>query len=429
MVSMTATTRRQRACGVLWTIFPLHIMKRLRIQTTITKCIALLCTGGSCAFLVLPVLRAQQVPDGEALVKGTRGHFHTIQYTDQTTIEIPTPAGPVNMTVESSTAKVNPGKLREESTVQGMMTLLKISDGEVTTIYEPAKNEYVKIPAALGDLGVFQSMGLGAMPDTSKAKLSYRTLRDETVEVDGVKHDCRVVETQVGNIDMPEQNVQLQGKITMTFISWVDKDLNLPLQSNISMSTESAATPAVHMTMRLKNLKVDQSIPDSLFTFKPPPDAKEVKEMALSTGPKDELSGKDAPPFEVKGLDGTLFSLDSVKGKPVLLEFWTTWCGPCRMSMPVTEKLYREYMGQGLVVLAINAGEDRSVVEDFLKRNPMEIPAALGGESAILESYKVQAYPTFVLIGREGKVTAEEIGFGGEEVLRSMLAKAGLEPR
>jgi hypothetical protein len=78
------------------------------------------------------------------------------------------------------------------------------------------------------------------------------------------------------------------------------------------------------------------------------------------------------------------------------------------------------------MVLAIDVAEERSIVEEFLKKNPMVYPSALSGESGILEAYKVSAYPTFVLIGRDGKVAAEEIGFGGEQVLRAMLPKAGL---
>jgi thiol-disulfide isomerase/thioredoxin len=183
------------------------------------------------------------------------------------------------------------------------------------------------------------------------------------------------------------------------------------------------------MTIVTKDLKIDQPIADSLFTFTPPADAKEVKELALFRGPslKGELAGKDAPPFEVKDLDAKAYSLNSLKGKPVLLDFWATWCAPCRKSMPVVEKLYGEYKERGLVVLSINTGEDRALVKEFLQKNPLGTPAPLSGDSGILEAYKIQAYPTFVMIGRDGKVAAEQVGFGGEGSLRSLLAQAGFE--
>jgi len=110
----------------------------------------------------------------------------------------------------------------------------------------------------------------------------------------------------------------------------------------------------------------------------------------------------------------------------VLLDFWATWCVPCRASMPSVERISQEYKDQGLVVLGVDTGEDRDTVQQFLQKTPMAYPAVLAGESGILEAYKVTAFPTFVLIGRDGKIAAYEVGFGGEGVLRGMLEKAGL---
>jgi thiol-disulfide isomerase/thioredoxin len=94
--------------------------------------------------------------------------------------------------------------------------------------------------------------------------------------------------------------------------------------------------------------------------------------------------------------------------------------------MPVLEKISVEFKNSDLVILGVNTGEDREVVEEFLKKAPFEYPAVLSGESGILESYKVTAYPTFILIGRDGKIVANEVGFGGEDQLRQMIDKAGL---
>jgi len=147
-----------------------------------------------------------------------------------------------------------------------------------------------------------------------------------------------------------------------------------------------------------------------------------VEEISGFSARKSDLTGKDAPPFEVKSLDGKPFSLASLKDKTVLLDFWATWCAPCRKSMPVLEKIHQEYKDKGLVMLAIDAGEDRDTVEAFLKKNAMPYPVVLGGESEILSAFQVTAYPTFVLI-KGGKVASHQVGYSGEAALRGMLPK------
>jgi thiol-disulfide isomerase/thioredoxin len=94
--------------------------------------------------------------------------------------------------------------------------------------------------------------------------------------------------------------------------------------------------------------------------------------------------------------------------------------------MPVLEKISIEFKDSDLVILGVDSGEDREVVERFLKKTPFGYPAVLSGESGILESYGVTAYPTFILIGRDGKIIANDVGFSGEDQLRQMIDKAGL---
>jgi thiol-disulfide isomerase/thioredoxin len=384
-------------------------------------------------FLLLPALCAQQLPDGETLMKqmgAGSNRFHSIQYTDESTTETTTPAGPMKVIIEASTAVVNPGKSRTESKVQGIV-VLSVSDGENTWMYNSLSKEYVRIPAALGTGGVMKSMGID-LPDASKIPITYKTLHDESVEVDGVKHDCWVVAMHLSGMQMPvPQNPQMKMTIQdADFTYWIDKKLSLQLQMEMAMTMAMGSMPPMSTKMKTvkKGLKIDEPVPDSLFTFTPPADAKEVKELSMFSGslPKPELAGKEAPAFEVKGLDGKPYSLGSLKGKPVLLDFWATWCGPCRQSAPVVEKIAREH--KDLFVLGVDTGEDRATVEEFLKRSPLPYAAALSGDSGILEAYKISAYPTFVLIGPDGKVAAEEIGFRGEEALRAMLPKAGLKP-
>jgi thiol-disulfide isomerase/thioredoxin len=115
----------------------------------------------------------------------------------------------------------------------------------------------------------------------------------------------------------------------------------------------------------------------------------------------------------VQGSDGRPYSAWSLKGKPVLLAFWNAGSLPCRMSAPALGKIYEEYQDRDLLILGVDMGEDAQV----------RFPTVLSGDSGILGVYQVTTYPTFVLIGRDGRVVAHEVGFSGETTLREMLEK------
>src|SRR4029079_4187876 len=124
---------------------------------------------------------------------------------------------------------------------------------------------------------------------------------------------------------------------------------------------------------------------------------------------------------------GETFDLASLKGKVVLLDFWATWCGPCRKEMPTMEKIHQELKGQGLVVLGLDVGEDRETVEKFLRTEKVSYPIVLTKGSDVDLSFEVSAYPTYVLIDREGKIAAVQVGSAGEGALRQTLAKGGFK--
>ncbi|HUI57535.1 MAG TPA: redoxin family protein [Bryobacteraceae bacterium] len=376
--------------------------------------------------LVLPALCAQTLPDADGLIKGNGAalkEHRSVQYVSEMTVEM-TGQTPMKMGGEISMAFQNPGKMRMDSKMQGI-DILMVSDGEATYAYNSMFKQYVKQNAALGPEGIVGMMGV-QMPDMSKIKPVSKTLRDETIEVNGEKHDCWVVESKIDKIEIPGVAGAQASAMVLTF--WFDKKLGIDLQMTTSMKMQMPGAGEMGMNQKMvkKTIKFDEPLPDSFFAFTPPADAKEVPTLMGSTLPKGDLAGKDAVAFEIKSLDANSYSLAALKGKPVLLDFWATWCGPCRKSIPVVEKLYQDFKAQGLVVLAIDAGEERAVVEEFLKKSPLPYPVVLSADSGIVASYQVSAFPTFIMIGRDGKIVAHEIGYGGEEQLRGMAKKAGL---
>jgi thiol-disulfide isomerase/thioredoxin len=373
---------------------------------------------------------AQPLPDARTLydrVQAAAKSFHSLQYTAEMTMESGFLSGPVKLTIE--VAYLNPGKTRMEIKTSGT-TMLNVSDGETTWVYNSMNKQYAKIQAALGPAAVMAVMGV-KLPDISLIHPTYKTIGEETVEIDGQKHECWLVEMQISEFSFASgpNDKAAPPKVTgAVMTSWIDKKLGIDIQFTLAMKMQMGGKDVeMHQKVVKKGLKIDQPLDAALFTFTPPPDAKEVKELRLfGMAAKSNLTGKPAPAFEVKTISGETFSLAALKGRPVLLDFWATWCGPCRRSMPVLEKISLEFKNSDLVILGVNTGEDREAVEEFLKKTPFEYPAVLSGESGILESYKVTAYPTFILIGRDGKIVANEIGFSGEDQLRQMIDKTGL---
>jgi peroxiredoxin len=129
----------------------------------------------------------------------------------------------------------------------------------------------------------------------------------------------------------------------------------------------------------------------------------------------------DAPNFKLQDLDGKTVRLSDFKGKPVVLDFWATWCQPCRDSMPGMAKLHKEYADKGLVILSISldggAVED---VRDFRKEYGMTYTVLMGTEEVAAE-YSVRTIPMMVVIDKSGKIRKRYLGAGNEEAIESMV--------
>jgi thiol-disulfide isomerase/thioredoxin len=134
-----------------------------------------------------------------------------------------------------------------------------------------------------------------------------------------------------------------------------------------------------------------------------------------------------APRFHAKTIDGEQFTNDSVKGKVVLFQFWTTWCPYCKGEESLVNDITTEFAGKGLVVLAIDVGESKKIVQQYLKDHPRKCHIVLTGDTNLAAMYAANSYPIYVVVDRDGNIAGEQRGAGGVRGLRRMLSRAGLE--
>jgi thiol-disulfide isomerase/thioredoxin len=133
-----------------------------------------------------------------------------------------------------------------------------------------------------------------------------------------------------------------------------------------------------------------------------------------------------APRFNAKTLEGEKFTNESIKGKVVLLDFWTTWCVYCFEEAGLVDQLNREFRDKGLIVLAVNVAESKKTVKKYLETHPRTSRIVLTDDTNLAAMYEATVYPIYVVIDRDGNIAGTQRGAEGEEALRDLLASGGM---
>ena len=115
--------------------------------------------------------------------------------------------------------------------------------------------------------------------------------------------------------------------------------------------------------------------------------------------------------FTLQDLEGKPISLSDYKGKVVFIDFWATWCPPCRASIPAVEKLYEQYKdNEDFAVLGINLQEDKDTIVKFMKKQKMNYPILLS-DKKVIANYRITSIPRFFIIDRDGEIYNKYVGF------------------
>jgi len=360
--------------------------------------------------------------------------------------------GATEVEMETVMMSDGPGKSRLEmrSPVFGIVTIV---NGDTTWTYIPALNQYVKKPTAeleqkgqaavnsifstLSGFGDLLKSQASQLQEINKNVKQAKILREETIYPQGTGVDCVVLEVEQEPRNIPTKD----SPASMVKTLWVEKARLLIVRQQILVKwkgTEESGDFEMKTVSVLRSAKINEPIPESSFTFSPPSGAKLVDDFGApgaanrgrtadtETGvPASPFVGKEAEDFKLKDLNGKNVELKSLRGKVVVLDFWATWCAPCREEMPHLEKLHRELKDKGLVVVGINT-EDAKAARSFMKKYEYTFMTLIDdGNASVI--YKIDAIPTVFVIDKEGKITSHYIGAQSEETLREAIKKAGIE--
>jgi len=136
--------------------------------------------------------------------------------------------------------------------------------------------------------------------------------------------------------------------------------------------------------------------------------------------------GNQAPDFQLPSLDGQTVSLGNFQGKPVLINFWSSRCPPCRAEMPFIQEIFedKEWSDRGLVILAINIGESPSTAKNFMESHGFSFPVLLDAKQDVALKYNIRAIPTTFFVDNSGIIQLKIIGaFPSKAAIEKSLSK------
>ncbi len=187
--------------------------------------------------------------------------------------------------------------------------------------------------------------------------------------------------------------------------AWLSEGANPLLQRftlNVSQGMGAGSTATGEVV--LSKWQINPSIPDDRFAFTPPADAKPY-ESKDGEGGKDAMIGKPAPPLVLDLMGGGKLDLASHKGKNVvILDFFATWCGPCRMAMPIVAEVAKQYESKGVLLYAVNLGEPEEKIKAFLEKSKINVTVALDKKKEAGMDYRASSIPRMVIVDKEGIV-------------------------
>lgn len=324
------------------------------------------------------------------------------------------------------------GRYRYEADI-GLGKVIKVSDGHSVWYFRPAQNPFRPWPERSGqhgvpeyvrtldDMSIRGATGLDDMAWLASEFKSAKRLPDARLSLWGRQYECDVV--QVTNKD---RKVPLPYPFSDTI--WIEKGaLKIRKIVSIDVTTvvnpQSATTfPEVKTTL-YPVVELNQPIPDSDFDVRPSASAELEPKSPPQIQAAAELrtKGKILPDVVLTSQDGAKLRLESLRGHPVLIDIWATWCAPCIDALPGLDRLYRQTRSTGMVFLSVDSEDDAKVAESYLTK--MHYPwRNFHGDNATQGAFGMGGFPRTILINSDGKSVFDKVSPTLDE-LRAAIAK------
>jgi thiol-disulfide isomerase/thioredoxin len=343
------------------------------------------------------------------------------------------------------TAIKGPGTLYRIETRSRYASVLQVSDGVNEWVYLAEAKVYVKRPLPLDWPQFSKMMTVGNMElrnawemrtwlESAAAGYKHATmLPEETITVEGKKFPCYVV---YATSDDEDRTPDKESHWSHTY--WIDKAAlifrkQVKQEDSYLMMTQSIHLPMhSHSTTVYPVVDFNPQISTESFQFTPPADAKEVKTLEPDFGPlpsnqpKTQWTGKLSPSVTLTDSDGKKVELSSYRGKPVLLDFWATWCGSCLLSMPAMHRIDVEAKDKNLIVVTVDQDHRAEDATAYLERHRYGWKNYHDSDGSAAKAFNGGGIPFTVLIDSTGKVVYESVG-SDEVGLRKAIAALGPE--
>jgi thiol-disulfide isomerase/thioredoxin len=313
--------------------------------------------------------------------------------------------------------------LWRERAIGGGGELTRLFDGHDLLTFEAEGSEYTRTKQK-GD-------GDEALPQPYGTKLDWgksKELQRLPCGFSSKDHTCVIVEAPIKPWVRPGSPSGTMRMTDGTTRVVIDTETGIWLQCRtVELIEDSMSSYRSDLTYQLKRMSYGAST--DVAVFKLPEGLKEVKKLTQwdEARIKKQLTGKLAPELQVTDIQGKAISLAELKGKTVLLDFWTTWCPPCQADAPSISKLNQKYGDKNLAIVGISVDEEREIVEKYLKKHPHSYPVVLSSENQMPRPYQIGVFPTYLIISPDGTLMTAEEGDKGFGKLRKELQKAGLE--